>query len=244
MRRTAKEVAERARRLAPAARTRTTEARGQTAEHLAAEYLQEVGVAPLLLSGLSSELPPNALDLAFLHRLASRKKPTHVLEFGVGHSTLVLAHALRSTHRGEDHPRVSVVDTSQEWIDNTRAKVPPELAPYIEFRRSRACIAQLNGELCHYFEDLPDINPKLIYLDGPDPTAVEGTVRGLSFTTHDRRIPISADILLYESTLKRGTTVVIDGRNHNANFLRRSLKRRWRFETDDAEKRHQFTLLD
>lgn len=124
--------------------------------------------------------------------------------------------------------------------------MPPELAPYIEFRQSRASVAELGGELCHVFDELPNIRPKMIYLDGPDPAAVEGDMRGLSFELADgvTRPAISADLLLYESTLRPGATVVIDGRKLNAAFLQRSLKRRWRFHTNEAEKRHIFTLLE
>lgn len=222
--------------------------RSQIAERRATDYLQAVGVAPLLVPGSPEELVPDSVDLAFLHRFTHARKPKQVLEFGVGHSTLVLAHALCTSNRGKTDPLpwLYVVDASQEWIDNTRQKVPPELSPYIEFRQTRACAAQLGGELCHFFEDLPNIRPKLIYLDGPDPTAVEGDVHGLSFATEDglTRPPVSADVLLYESTLRRGDTVVIDGRKANAAFLRRSLRRRWRFQTNVAEGRHVFTLLE
>lgn len=238
------------RRIAPATRKRVKVYRRQIAQQRAADYLEAVGVTPLLIPGSASEMPPDALDLAFLHRSVRAQEPGRVLEFGVGYSTLVLAHALSTGHAGERHPpnspRLYVVDTSQQWIDNTRRKVPHELEPYIEFRQSRACASQSGGELCHFFEELPNIRPKFIYLDGPDPAAVEGDVHGLRFTRGAglTRPPIGADILLYESTLRPGTTVVVDGRKMNAAFLRRALKRRWRVSANAAEKRYTFTLLE
>lgn len=205
-------------------------------------------MAPLLAPGSPSELPPDFVDLAFLHRLVSVRRPERVLEFGVGHSTLVLAHALSKSHRrkGVADPRLYVVDSSEEWIENVRRKVPSELATCIEFRHARAGVAQLDGKLCHLFEELPNIRPRLIYVDGPDPAAVEGDVHGLRFTTEDgqRRPPVGADVLLYESTLRRGACVVIDGRNQNAAFLRRYLARKWDFQTNVTEQRHVFTLVE
>lgn len=237
------------RRLVRPARARVQTARLVADRRRAEEYLEAVGVAPLLRDDPpSAALPPEALDLAFLHRWAHARKPKQVLELGVGHSTLALAHALWTSPRGRADPLpwLYVVDASEEWIDHTRRRIPPELASMIEFRYSPARARLTDGELCHYFEDLPDIRPRLIYLDGPDPGAVQGAVHGLSFTTEDgqSRPPISADLLLYESTLRRGDTVVIDGRSPNAAFLRRRLSRRWRFESDLVQDRHVFTLLD
>jgi len=79
-------------------------------------YLEYVGILPLLISGDGRELPPDFPDLAFLHRAVSRRKPRCILEFGCGFSTIVMASALSG---GE----LYAVDSSQQWIENTRAKL-------------------------------------------------------------------------------------------------------------------------
>ncbi len=193
-------------------------------DEAARTYLEEEGVLPLLLSGSAQEIPPVVRDLALLHRVVERKKPKVVLEFGIGFSTVVIAHALSARQKGSttELPKLVCVDTSPEWIENARKKIPENLLPLVEIVHSDAEVLEINGQFCHAFKELPNIRPDLIYLDGPDPRAVQGTLRGLSFTMDDgtTRPPISADMLFYESTLRRGSIVVIDGRFSNVWFLK------------------------
>ena len=218
---------------------------------LARTYLTEQGVLPLLRSGERSEYPPELHDLYHLHWQVRRRRPTVVLEFGVGFSTLVMAHALwqnhteqRSTDSATPLPRLWTVDTSPTWIGNTRTKLPPSLEPFVEFHQSAARVSFHEGELCHFFDDLPDVVPDIIYLDGPDPDEVQGDVRGLRFGTpgSTSRAVVAADPLLFESTLRVGFLMVVDGRRTNVRFLRRRLKRHYRVSQNTVWNHTTFEL--
>ena len=191
-------------------------------EDSARGYLELQGVLPLLVSGSQAELPPVFCDLAFLHRAVSKKQPKIVLEFGVGFSTLVMAHALKQRHKpsSAEFWKIYSVDTSVEWIQNLKQKLPNDLATFVTMTQSDVEILESNGQLCHAFQKLPNVRPEFIYLDGPDPRAVKGNVRGLEFTMNDGRTrpPVSADILFYETTLRRRSIIVVDGRLHHVWF--------------------------
>jgi hypothetical protein len=209
-------------------------------EESARSYLETQGVLPLLVSGSQAEIPPVFSDLAFLHRAVNKKQPKIVLEFGVGFSTLVMAHALTQRRKpsSAEVSKIYAVDASVEWIQNVKQKLPDDLAKFVTITQSDAEILESNGQLCHAFQKLPNVRPDFIYLDGPDPRAVKGNVRGLEFTMNDGRTrpPVSADILFYETTLPRRSIIVVDGRLHNIWFLRNNLKRQWRSSIyrDDA----------
>jgi hypothetical protein len=188
--------------------------------------LESVGVVPLLISGDSRELPPNVPDLAFLHRAVSERKPRCILEFGCGFSTIVMANALSG---GE----LYAVDSSQQWIDNTRAKLGAMPNVHVSF--SPVKVGAFNGQFCSFYERLPDVVPDFIFLDGPDPAMIEGQINGLSFQNPVRTV-MAGDLLLMESTLLPGFYMVVDGRTNNARFLARNLQRpytiRWRRALD------------
>lgn len=218
----------------------------------AQRYLEACGVSEFLIGGDATEHKPVWIDLVVLHRQVRRTKPRHVLEFGIGYSTVVLAHALQMNHReaggGDDAmPTLHCIDASEHWIDNAMQRVPDSLKPYLQVHFERVHAAEHNGDLCHFYDKLPDINPGLIYLDGPSNLSVEGDVRGLRFTdgkgTRIRPV-LSADVLLYEGALAMGTTIIVDGRTPNTRFLRRHLKRRWSFRPNFAERRFTFSLRD
>ena len=198
----------------------------------ARSYLERKGVLPLLVSGSGAEIPADLCDLAFLHRAVYKKQPKVVLEFGVGFSTVVMAHALQQRQKSpfETSSMIYSVDTSAEWIENMTQKLPEALTPYVTVTQSDAEILQHNGQLCHSFQRLPNVRPDFIYLDGPDPRDVKGNIRGLEFTMKDGRTrpPVSADILFYETTLRRRSIIVVDGRLHNVLFLQNNFKRQWR----------------
>ncbi len=212
-------------------------------------YLEAEGVLALLSENDPNEIKAVFRDLAYLHRAARRQKPRTILEFGVGLSTLVFAHALNANN--EEQPdrepsKLHTLDSSEYWLENTRAKLPEPLQGLIELHHSDARLTTVNNELCHMFDSLPNVVPDLIYLDGPDPSTVLGEVHGLTHNVPrgQQRWSIAADILLYEASLKIGATIVVDNRKMNTRFLRRNLKRKWRFHPNKAEGRFTFVLAD
>jgi Methyltransferase domain len=216
-------------------------------EQSARSYLETQGVLPLLVSGSEAEIPAVLCDLAFLHRAVYKKQPKVILEFGVGFSTLVMAHALKQRHKpsSAEFSKIYSVDTSEEWIQNLKQKLPDDLTTFVTITQSDVEILEHNGQLCHAYQKLPNVRPDFIYLDGPDPRAVKGNVRGLEFTMNDGRTrpPVSADILFYETTIRRRSIIVVDGRLHNIWFLRNNFKRHWRSSIYRDESISVFELL-
>jgi hypothetical protein len=179
-----------------------------------------------VVAGTTGEIAANPVDLANLHRLIRRRRPSVVLEFGTGFSTVVIADALSRNGAG----RLWTVDASAAWIDNTRGKLPEHLRDLVDFRHTTARAVEHDGQLCALYDSLPDIVPDFIYVDGPSTRDVQGSVRGLSFAPESaefRRI-VSADPLLLESTLQVGAFMLLDSRYNTAHFLAWALRRRWR----------------
>lgn len=220
----------------------------------AARYLADHGLSPVLASGDPSAIPPNVLDLRFLHQTVRRMRPRAIVELGCGNSTIALAHALAENYR-EDAARlgpsarrgcVYAVDGNPQWIANTEGKLPPELHGFVELRYSEAEAQLWGSELCHVFRKLPNVCPELIFVDGPHAADVSSDVHGLTFTpeTQFGRPAIAADPLLYESTLRKGALILVDGRKANTLFLRRMLKRKYRFQWHRSPGLHGFELVE
>jgi len=99
------------------------------------------------------------------------------------------------------------------------------------------------GKICTYYENLPNVCPDLIYIDGPSRYHPVNHVRNIT-TAHPDRMPMSADILAMEWFLCPGTLIVIDGRTANARFLKCNLQREWRHIYDPDEDYHTFELVE
>ena len=170
--------------------------------------------------GDAAEIPPNAIDLALLHRAVLKRRPKVVLEFGVGFSTLVLGHALRQVGG-----HLWTVDASQQWLDNTRAKLTDEPVTLVH------SAVEVTG-MCHRYVDLPDITPELIYLDGPNRRDIPGW----------NGPPISADVLHYLPRLQPGCLLVIDARFVNVEYLKWACGAHWEWRRDDRLRRTEAVL--
>ncbi len=205
----------------------------------AKEYLisQEIDIE-MLMSKEDTSHPPDYLDLARLHLTVRSRKSFIVLEFGVGWSTLVIADALHKNsldfEKFEDKRLVNPnsefklysVDSSEFWIEYSKNRIPEHLLKYVLFQFSECDATILNGKMCHLYKNLPDINPDIIYLDAPDPRAVNGNINGLTFKAESRLV-MSADPLLFETILYPKTLLIIDGRISNARFLKANFYRNW-----------------
>jgi hypothetical protein len=202
-------------------------------------YWTDTGLRALFgsLPGEAAEtITADINDLGRLHRIVRERPCVTALEFGIGFSTIVLAHAMEMNER--DHGavmrekasrnsqlfQVFSVDTNERWIKHTLDRLPPALAARVHASHSPATATTFGGRLCHTYDRLPDVIPDFIYLDGPDPNEVVGSVAGLTFSIPERTA-ISADILLMEPTLLPGTIIAVDGREANVRFLTRNLQR-------------------
>ena len=204
-------------------------------------------VNPDLKEAFAAELD----DLVRLHYLVTSRKVTTVLEFGVGKSSIVFDHALnlnKQQHASfvKDNLRRSnpfqcfSVDNNEEWITVCKNTAKTSL---VNYHYSQCSVSTFNGRVCTFFDDLPNICPDLIYLDGPDQFSSLGDVRGIS-TNHTDRLPMSADILAIEHFLLPGTLIVVDGRTANARFLKTNLQRDWSYFHHEEFDQHYFELVE
>lgn len=198
----------------------------QYLEQSAFDYLQSVGLdlptAPFAMNG------NKAIDIAYLHKMVRALQPKNVLEFGCGISSIAIAHALRMNRRGD----LYILEARPDWAQAVQDRV------FARITVDAPVATEIHGQLCHVFPRLPDIAPDFIYLDGPDPRDVDGSVRGLT-----PQYACAADILYYEWSLYPGAVIVVDGRKTNVEFLRTNLRRRWRFRYHWLHNRVTMTLL-
>lgn len=204
-----------------------------------ADYWEASGLRALfddLAAAADEAIAPDIDDLVRLHRIVRERPCVTALEFGIGYSTIVLAHAMHQNEqehgtvlrerlaRNSQLFQVFTVDANAAWIEHAVARVPPDLAGRLHVTHSTVSATTFAGRLCHTYDDLPDVVPDFIYLDGPDPADVRGSVGGLSFAIPERTV-MAADILVMEPTLLPGTVIVVDGRENNTRFLLRNLQR-------------------
>lgn len=202
------------------------------------EYWESSGLRALFdsLPADPDAFRPDVNDLVRLHRIARERPCVTVLEFGIGCSTIALAHAMEQNElehgeilrarliRNAHLFEVFSVDANERWIGHTRDRIPPSLASRVHLTHSSVTATTFGGRLCHTYDRLPDVVPDLIYLDGPDPADVQGSINGLSFSAPERTV-MAADILVMEPTLLPGSVIVVDGRESNTRFLTRNLQR-------------------
>lgn len=224
--------------------------------HKSQRYMNTHGLWDVLVSGQEGEHAIDPIDQANLHYIIRRYRPLQVLEFGIGFSTITMAHALwmndqenlrnKLPDADEQRGHLWTVDTSEEWIGNTDAKMPDNLRPYVDLRHSTAEALELNGQLCHRYTKIPNIAPDMIYLDGPSPYEVSGEVSGLVFLqeTGANRSVISADPVLLEPGFGTGFRMVVDGRYNNVHFLKKNLRRDYAVRTNYATRITTFVLKE
>jgi hypothetical protein len=190
-------------------------------------------------------------DLIRLHYLVISRKVTTILEFGVGKSSIVFDHALKINKRKhEDFIQKNLrrndafkcfsVDNNKHWISNCKKSGKTGV---VKYHYSKCAVSTFNGRICTYYNNLPNVCPDLIYLDGPDQFSPVGDVRGVSTRNLDR-LPMSADILAIENFLLPGTLIVVDGRTANSRFLKANLQRNWSYHHSEKYDQHYFELLE
>ena len=197
-------------------------------------------------------LQPQHDDLSALYCAIVSMRSLTVLEFGCGYSTLVIQEALKENRRWfenlKEKPAVRnsnmfkcfSVDTDAAWIFECQKYCEEGI---VTFSHSPCSVTKINGQVCHTYDRIPDVVPDFIYLDGPDPSQVLGTMNGLSWRCKERT-PMAADIVLIEPTLLPGTMILVDGRTNNARFLENNLKRNWHVEWFEDKDQTVFYLSE
>lgn len=213
-------------------------------EESAVRYLEREGVARYFAKGAPDEGPANlnkAYDLANLHRIIRRLRPTVVIEFGCGFSSLAMGHALKmNAAQTGKKGKLHVVEAVEKWADNVRGKLA-DLSDFIEIRHSQPKSLLLGAQVCHVYADLPNVRPDFIYLDGPDVKDVKGSINGL--TAAGLQYACAADPCLYEWGLYPGFQMLVDGRYANVEFLKQNLKREYRVTSSALHNNTLFELI-
>ena len=201
--------------------------------------------------------PIDVNDLVNLHKTILKRKVFTVMEFGIGYSTIIMADALLK-HKKEydkltEKPYVRVndmfkifsIDTNNLWIKRFEENIKkfPEIKDIIEVVYSDIHINTFNGRICHFYDNLPSINPQMIYIDGPDTKDVKGNINGFTFNNPDITV-MSGDPLLIEPILIPGTIIIVDGRKNNSYFLKNNFQRNWKYTKNQELDIDTFELID
>lgn len=223
----------------------------------ASAYFNNNGLDTLIAGATSAKdsdaIVPDLVDLSRLHRLVRERRVAHVLEFGVGFSTLVIADALARNavefggidggRVAKGQHRVSAIDANETWIGIAKSRIPDHLSPFVDIQFSQTRAGTFLGQVCHFYDSVPDVVPEFIYLDGPDPADVVGSVNGFSFTGLGRT-PLAADLLQLEPIFLPGTFILVDGRTNNVRFLARNFRRSWSLREDPDGRFATFELRE
>jgi len=135
------------------------------------------------------------------------------------------------------------VDADDDFISRTKALLPGHLQDVVNITFSGVSTVAVAGRVVTLYDKLPNVSPDFIYLDAPNQFQPVGDVHGIS-TRHADRMPMSADILLFEHFLTPGTMILVDGRTANARYLRSNLQREWNYLHDEESDVHTFELRE
>jgi len=162
---------------------------------------------------------PEFDDLVRIHFLVSHFKSLKVLEFGVGYSTRVIAHALKQNElmfsdklegiRTDKKFILHSVDSSKKYITLTKNQINKDLLKHTVFHYSKVKTVLVNNKITTQYKKLPNFRPDFIYIDGPSQwDGITGNINGLN-TKHLDRFPISSDLIILEYFLTPGTIIYI-----------------------------------
>ena len=143
---------------------------------------------------------------------------------------------LRRSNKFECH----TIDNSKKYINIYKKNYKTN---NLFFHYCVCNVSTYNGKICTFFDNIPNICPDFIYIDGPDQFSPRGDVRGLN-TNHPDRVPMSADLLAIEHFLLPGTLIVLDGRTANARFLKSNFQRQWNHWHSQEFDQHFFELSE
>lgn len=200
-------------------------------------------------------IKPRLQELYFLYNLIKLNKRLTALEFGSGYSTLFISIALldnylnlkdKTTHIKKSNMfELFTLDNEKKYLTitknrNNRIFKYLKIKPKVNYLFSKCSSELYKGNITHSFNKLPRCIPDFIYLDGPS-KKIEGSINNIVFNQPDTP-PMSSDILKIEYLLNTQTIIVIDGRHHNAIYLKNNLKRNWIYSYVKFVNKHIFLL--
>ena len=183
---------------------------------------------------------PELIDLYNLYQFIIKNKKITSLEFGCGWSSLVIALALKENKKNfkneiknlrRNNPFQNfIVDNEKKYIEIAKKRIKnfdKNLLKNNFFLYSQVKLTKYDFRYITEYNQIPQINPDFIYLDGPDQFKIIGHDK--FNINHKDLAPMAADILKIEFFLNPGTIILIDGRALNCNFLKRYLRRNWTY---------------
>lgn len=109
-----------------------------------------------------------------------------------------------------EQPLMVSIESSEKWMENNRGKIEKcRSSNFSDVAYSTVPIAEFQGQISHFYNELPDVVPDFVCLDGPDPSTVKGSIHGLSFQNPKTTV-MTADIIKYESTFLPGFFMIVD----------------------------------
>ena len=176
--------------------------------------------------------PPNSIppvwgDLWHLYQTVLERKPSLILEFGSGCSTIIMAQGLVDNGT-KDPAKIVSLESESRWAKISETTIPDALGQFVEIIVAPVDKAEHSGVPVWRHQNVPVGAPDLVYLDGPA-------------LTPDRKIAV--DMLDMEDRLAPGTRLIVDGRSRNCRFLADEFSRRWSRSWNRFTKQTTFDLL-
>ena len=176
-------------------------------------------------------------DIYFNYNLVLKKKPNLILELGCGYSTITFASALSKLNHG----KLISLEQNDFWLKKTFNicnKIDYFSKSKSEIILSDAVWKKFEDLQLSFYEKLPECNPDIILVDGPNHKSVEGK----NFMNLD--FPVSGDVLNLENKLKIGTIIIFDGRVKNLNLIEKKLKRKYKKTINYLDSRNILELIE
>lgn len=178
--------------------------------------------AVLAATGRSISTGAELTDYHLLHRYVAMRRPRRVLEFGSGVTTVVMAHALAESHRGDIAGHLYSLEAIPQFHENVKEILPGALRSYVTPICSPRREGVWRGEIWGFgYSELPPGPVDLVFVDGPteyrDDEARQRGIKGVCLDLLDlleRDPDVRLDVVIdqkfnsqeaYESVLPRGT---------------------------------------
>ncbi len=194
---------------------------------------------------------PELNDLIRLHFIVRSRRILTVMELGAGWSTLVLAHAMKQNYddyhskiegiRRKNPFKVYTVETESKYADIVKDRIGNEYKDYVDFTVTTSSLTTFNDRICGKHDELPNVCPDLIYVDGPNPKSIIGNINGIHMD-HQDRTTVICDALIIEPFLLPRTLILFDGLTNNARFHKNNFQRNWTYTHNENEDYSIFEL--
>jgi hypothetical protein len=127
--------------------------------------------------------------------------------------------------------RMCSVDSSKYFSDISMRRLNENQMQMVDNFISVPFLRNFQGYPVSLWEPVPRFDYDLIYLDAPEPEQIVANVTALPMSSIFD-LPISGDLCVNEPYILPGTSILIDGRTANVNFLESKMYRKWVIQKD------------